>query len=466
MSTQLQLKRDTTAVINNFTPAEGEVWYDTERQDLVTGTGTKAGGNRLYLDKTVTYKVPTDFGTLQEAMDYVSYKRNSNAGQVTIVIEAGFSLDKGFHIKDGDFSHVTITSEDAVVFANISNTGDTSIFGSNGSYVLVEDSSGPTWDILVDAQNTGAPDPKGITVVGPRANMTINSGAGIKNVGDRTTIAGAEPNQYGYGLLVWNGANVRANGAVITGCAQRNLWISRNARFTGANGNFSGSKGEGGSLPQDNANHGNIYCTRASWANVEGADMSNAANRSVICTRGFVNAERADFSGMLAGRSIVCERGSTIHAGEATKDGSALTKDDINLKNFNFTTGKGVIYDDFGPADSVESFNNEGGNGNFVRFPTGDMECYRSRTNPLLLSFNLANELRGTWTFPQAFANDDYFLTAEVISPNFAQSKFGRFQFQFYNATATSVDVVMRSDSLWVASDSATVMLLAKGKSA
>jgi hypothetical protein len=44
-TTQLQLRRDTTANVGAITPAQGEPIYDATRKALVLGDGTTAGGN-------------------------------------------------------------------------------------------------------------------------------------------------------------------------------------------------------------------------------------------------------------------------------------------------------------------------------------------------------------------------------------------------------------------------------------
>jgi hypothetical protein len=45
VTTQLQLRRDTTANIGAITPAQGEPIYDVTRKALVLGDGATAGGN-------------------------------------------------------------------------------------------------------------------------------------------------------------------------------------------------------------------------------------------------------------------------------------------------------------------------------------------------------------------------------------------------------------------------------------
>ncbi|HUB94279.1 MAG TPA: hypothetical protein VL993_00090, partial [Stellaceae bacterium] len=44
-TTQLQLRRDTTANIDGITPAQGEPIYDVTRKALVLGDGATIGGN-------------------------------------------------------------------------------------------------------------------------------------------------------------------------------------------------------------------------------------------------------------------------------------------------------------------------------------------------------------------------------------------------------------------------------------
>ena len=46
-TTQLQLRRDTTANIGGVTPAQGEPIYDVTRKALVLGDGATAGGNAV-----------------------------------------------------------------------------------------------------------------------------------------------------------------------------------------------------------------------------------------------------------------------------------------------------------------------------------------------------------------------------------------------------------------------------------
>lgn len=426
----------------------------------------KSKGSRVLLNADTTILVPSHATVPDDAFRYTSVESASSKISVTVNIESGTIINSAFSIEGGDYGNYTLTSDDAEVIADAENIGDFTIFSSPGAFAVVLNAVGPTWDILVDCQNSGPEDIKGITVRGPSSSLIINSGKGIKNVGLRSNLGGAEPAQYGYGLFVWNGANVLANSAVVSGSAGRNLWISRSSKITGAGMDLTGSQGQAGTDPQDSANHGAVYCTRASWANLEFSDFSNSANRGLTCTRGYANAEGGIFDN-ITGATIVPERGARINAYGATGAGGApLDKSELGgaVGNFNFLTGAGIVFEQTNNPPSVDSFTNEASNGNYLALPSGDMTCYRSQSNPLTLVHVLDTELRATWTFPKEFRDVEYSLDLTLVSETFAASKRGQWQAKFSSRTTTTVDVVLQSDGLWTAGETADVMVKAIGK--
>lgn len=425
----------------------------------------KSVGKKVSIQSDMTVKVPTDADAVSDVFAHTAVKEGCPAS-VSVVIESGAVINNAFDIRNADYSAYTLTSEDSVVLADAKNLGDLTLFSTDGAFAVISDAVGPVWDILVDCQNTGPGDIKGITVVGPSSALTINGGKGIKNLGLRDNISGPEPAQYGYGLLVWNGAKARFNNSIISGSAGRNLWISRSATVTGAYGDYSGAQGKSGSDPQDSDNHGAVYCTRASWANLEFSDFSGSAGRGITCTRGYVNAESGSFDNM-AGAALVVDRGGRINAYNATgQGGSAIKRSEIGggVKNFNLLTGQGIVYEGASNPPSVDSYSAESSDGNYILLSSGDLTNYRTRSNPLTLSFNNSSELRGTWTFPQSFVDSDYFLELTLVSETFDSSKRGQWQAKFFSASSTSVDVVLQSGEGWVSGDSATVMVKAVGK--
>ena len=64
MATQVQWRRGTTAQVNAFTGAVGEVVYDTQTYQLVTQDGLTVGGHRLALASNSTFNNPTFTGTV------------------------------------------------------------------------------------------------------------------------------------------------------------------------------------------------------------------------------------------------------------------------------------------------------------------------------------------------------------------------------------------------------------------
>lgn len=461
--------------------------YKVDLGRNVAGHVTLADGSVWgYLDvlpEDITVTVPTDYPTVNAAVRAHLGMRPINGAQVTVQIESGHTINNLFALSEGEHAdYVRITSVDAVVPAVAQNLPGLTIFSTNGAFAWADNARAPTLACLIDAANTGPGDVKGITILGPSASMRIEAGCGLRNLGLQSNIAGAEPTQYGYGLLVWNGANVQANEAEISGSAGRNLWITRNARFTGAYGNFSGAQGLGSGSPQASSNHGNIYCTRGSWANVEYADLSGAAFRGVTAARSYVNAEGADCRNNLGGDLNVI-RGGRINAKGTRTTGSVEVafpytpqRADIRgASEFNTVFGAGVIYSEEQGNWPIRVFYTDPVTA--IRWlimldATGQIQMRTRDPGGLTLTFTSSTELRDTVTFPTAlttqiplpaFANDEYTVLISLRNPSRAALR-GNVQGNTFSRGLTSVVIAAQSNGLFLAGDTCSAEVLIVGR--
>lgn len=200
-----------------------------------------------------TYNIPTDFATLQDALDAIV--RTNNTVTVTLNIESGHSPATAVLVSDGDFSWFTISSTDATVTLSSSFPASNVIACTNGR--------APTLNCLIDANGFGS---HGYSIQDKSVGQ-VNTGCGVMNTPDR-------------GIYVNNGSHVSCDGAIFTGVGSinagstpRGAWISRGSTMICEGADFSNSAGVG------------VYVSRAST--VHGMDMTvqNATDQAIWCHR-------------------------------------------------------------------------------------------------------------------------------------------------------------------------------------
>jgi hypothetical protein len=393
----------------------------------------------------MTILIPSMFSTLQAAIDFIHPKANISTGiLVNLQIESSHTEATGLLITGGDYSHFVITSVDATVPVSIQNNGNQG-FDGKGSHFFFENCTTPIFSCLFDAQTSGGRYAAGITV--RNGVLRVDAGAGLINVGmPQLTASPANTleTQFGYNCLVWNNSRALLNGAVFTGAAQRNLWVTRSSFVTAATAILSGSRADGSVTGND----GNIYCTRGSHINAEYADLKNAANRAITCTRSFVNAEEADTSGT-TNEELVVGRGGVINAfgtktSNATGSSFPYTPSVLDLggnSEFNTPNGSGIIYSEQASQWPSRLFSTQTLD---VRQPTGGLEV-STRTN-ITLVFVDSSELAGTITFADTFLDTNYSaVSAMTVAPPSPRRAAGVMRFR--NKTTTSITASLFAES-------------------
>ncbi len=228
---------------------------------------------------TLTYQIPTDFATLQVAIDALSPTVSDD--NITLNIEAGHSLTAGISITGIDCSNFIITSDDAEV-PLASGFSSNVINGFDGARL-------PTLDCLINASNQT--NNNGIRLENS-CSIVVNSGCGVKNA-------------WANGLLAYNACYVSANGAIFTGCARNGTtgsgitsWgsmVSADSADCSNSGYYGAQAAHGGLLSFRNGNANNAYRhgIRATDAAIVDAESATANDCSADLTGNCVRAYEA-----------------------------------------------------------------------------------------------------------------------------------------------------------------------------
>lgn len=102
----------------------------------------------MWSTPTLKIRVPSDFATLQEAVDDAFEKYLSKGNGVEIIIESGHSPATGIYVEHGDYSGITISSVDPTVTVDAG-------FGTSNTFIEGNNARMPVLNCLVSG-NAGA----------------------------------------------------------------------------------------------------------------------------------------------------------------------------------------------------------------------------------------------------------------------------------------------------------------------
>ncbi len=271
-------------------------------QLTASGHEAKLLGGGIMEDKTAF--IPSDYSTLQSAIDDLSKLRPSQDAIIDLVVETGHQPTSGILVENGDYSCFQLSSTDA----SVSSAGDFSIVANNARAIVL--------NTIIDITNSTAFDSY---KVNNGATGFIKSGAGMIN-GTR-------------GIHATNGSTCIADGAVFTGFVEAGAHSSRSSEIQATSANFSGNSTGGGLF-------GAVYASRNSRIHGQFMDVTNSGSSAVRAQRfakiacpevdvsgaqgaaflatlgGEIYCTSGDFTANnLEGAAIVCQDGRVVVSG-------------------------------------------------------------------------------------------------------------------------------------------------------
>ena len=257
----------------------------------------------IFQDDTIQVKIPSDFLTLQSAIEHYQLKNNGLNVVIELLIESGYVIQDGIFLQDGDYSKFKITSEDDIVLSNV--TGH--LIEGNRAVL-------PTLSCLIDMQHLG--------LIGIRA---------IKNSRGSVDISCGVINAGSNGIVVSEGSHYHLFSSNFSGAGNRCLWVSNGSIAEAELSNLSNSGGRA------------VYCSRGSKANIHKSNVTNSGETAVYAIRSEINAQETDVSGAVnygyyagSGSTIICNDGvinNTGNSGIYCSNGSTVSASRVLIEN-------------------------------------------------------------------------------------------------------------------------------------
>ena len=352
----------------------------TENIELIYATelnGVKSQLEDMKKENTITFRIPSDFATLQEALDTNSLSVRKQGVNIELLIESGHKLTKGLKVKNGDYSNFYIKSVDDIVYLSDdfggvgyepTDEGFDVVQSENDNLIYGINCAMPVLSCVIDMENK-----HGTGYYGTGCTGVITMGCGVINAGRR----GCEcyTSKFVAKKTMWNGSNmegfrmqhgstatamgISADDCCKSGQGEASIYISK-----GCVGNFR----EGHALRSGTMG----LKVRRSRADVERTDFSNAttvgikaegnANISAIgcktnnCGRYGVFIEQGSYVAGIAEsknngtKDLFVQHGSILSVSGCITTHTVELEDknpkieDTNLTCFNTPHGDGMIF--------------------------------------------------------------------------------------------------------------------------
>ena len=299
------------------------LWEDvalgtTQRRDTGPAPSEVPTNADILLTEDMTVRIPSDYATLQEALDETSRFRVKQGVTIDLLIESGHSPSSGITVEHGDYSHFRVASEDSTV--NVAND-------YSGMFIEAVNARAPRLSCLVDADKKGSDGYH----LRDRSTGVVDNHCGVLNAGSR-------------GLYLNGNSDCYARRSDFSGAWNRGLWVTRNSTADVELGTF------------DNCNESQEVSTsnsvrRNSHVNASEASFSGGFNIGV-------NASRASTLN-IAGGTISNNDGEGVRS----ERGSIVSMSGSGVATVNNNSGVGIRTFEFGiiEAGGCEIKDNGGG---------------------------------------------------------------------------------------------------------
>ena len=236
--------------------------YIARQGDVVAGnsrTWQLVGGN---VNFNIRYDIPTDFATLQEAVDFTYNKIKPESGNtITLFIENGHEPSSGISASGLDLSQYIIGSSSTVTLDS-SFTGDVMNFNATRAPII---------DVLFDAVNCTNLE-RGLVY------SNVSRGTVAENKGVINVTAQNPGGSFGNGLFIENCSSVNASGSIFKGCNLRNVHVTTGSTCEISGADVSEGKGDW-----------NVWVSRRSRLVADGMVCSNGLGGGMAVLRSDVS---------------------------------------------------------------------------------------------------------------------------------------------------------------------------------
>ena len=316
VDTELDKKSDITYVDTELDKKADQSYVDSELEN-------KAG----LIKNTVHYTLPSDFTTLQQAIDFITESNYKNNTEVIITIESGHRPELTVKLQDVFIPFVKLKSVDPIVYLKEG-------LGTNITLFDLKNTHGFVLDCLIDVQGTGL---HGI-YLSDGSTMTVERTKGIINTGSN-------------GLYARGGSTAFVEGTKFTGASQNSdagcgitAWgATVNARYADVSGSltYGARAAHGGILDFDDGKANNVgrHAIRAAQCGIVTCRNAEARNAGVhgiyAIDSSSINARETDVSG--AGNTgYFANSGSIINAysGNASECNTGVLATENSSINF------------------------------------------------------------------------------------------------------------------------------------
>ncbi|TDM12651.1 hypothetical protein [Macrococcus bovicus] len=326
-------------------------WYDNGKWTLQSRVDLNGLSNRsLVQTSNITFNIPSQYPTLQAAIDDLSTRAFKQGTTITLMIDAGHIVTTPLRLVNGDYSHFRIASKDAVVFVNLPS-GVNFIFGNNAKM--------PVLSTVFDMQNTGA---NGYNIE-DSCVAKVDSRCGVINAG--VTCLYVRSSMLRAAYSVWSGGNDRTawvtRGSIVS-IPEANfndckgglyaVYVSRSSNADLSNSTIDNSKATACALrvlrsrctfisgSTQNSISDGIVATQASSIGCDNANVSGCANNGVSSMSGSSVDFGSGTANNCGGNGIYASGVSSIHADSATATGCNRNVAAIYGAVINFAGGK------------------------------------------------------------------------------------------------------------------------------
>lgn len=275
----VEIQESSSGVEGRLEGLEEQIEEKADLSDLIP----KVDREEVFAPSPLTVNIPSDFPTIQEAIDHYQPFIKEAGQTITINIQSGHALTHGVSVVNGDYSAFEIVSESSVVPlasgfepATTSPIESAVIYGFNARM--------PRLSCLINMNNQY----EAGCFVDENSSMHVSPDAGVINAGTRGLVC--------RGSRVWcehtnwsgaNGSGIRAQQASVVSAQ-------------GANCN---------NCMQDSISNtdGAIFASRASTIHFQGGTATGSGVSGLFCQRSYINAQGCNFSNA-AGNGVWVQR--------------------------------------------------------------------------------------------------------------------------------------------------------------